>query len=321
MIFLPSSIHECISKRVTRNKSMTLDLFFTINFSIGILSSAIGLILCALTILTIIYNRVCHTVFNLLTCNTAVICATYFVFSLISSIYGLNENLAINQPACQLRAYAFVVCCTLLLYSHVTHAVSRLFFVVFYKYRSLLNWRTHWIMIIINWHLGILLPLVLLFFDDAYVYEPESRLCTCTTKKFSTSMYGIITAFIIPFNTVVIIYVNLICRSYRSTRRVHDITMGDLGVAPNMRREMRLVRNMCILLSIMLGGGVPYLCMVIWHAIASEPASHGLYILIINSIHICTSFMVGTLFALNEPVRKNAWNCCKRLLFCIPICG
>lgn len=282
---------------------MTLNIFFKINFSIGIISSLIGLIMCALTIFTIIYRRNCHTVSNLLTCNTAIIVALYLVFSLISSIYGLEEHLAFNQPACRFRAYAFVVCCTLLLYSHLTHAVSRLFFIVLYRHRHLLSWRTHRIMIIFNWHFGILFPLILFFIDDAYVYEQESRLCTCTTKKFSSSMYGIITAFVIPFNTVVIIYIQLICRARRSSRRVQPNRRTNTAVTPNMRREMRLVRNMCILLSIMLGGGIPYLCMTIWHATTSEPAPQSLYLSIINSIHICTALMMVALFCLNKQVR------------------
>ena len=272
-----------------------------------------GLLVCAITICIIIRTRNCHTTSNLLTCNTTLIVALYLIFSLISSIFGLKENFASNQPACRFRAYAFVVCCTLLLYSHVTHAVSRLFFIVFYKERNLLSWRTHWMMIVINWHLGILLPVVLFFIDGAYVYEPESRLCTCTTKKFFTSAYGIITAFVIPFSIVVIIYVQLVCRAYQSTRRVREISIGDLVGTPNLRREMKLVRNMCILLSIMLGGGIPYLCMVIWHATTSEPAPHSFYLLIVNSIHICTVLMMIALFTLNQQVKKNAWESCRKL--------
>ena len=292
---------------------MSMDLFYKLNFSVCIATSTIGLTICTITIFTIIMKRQCHTVSNLLTCNTSFIVGIYLIFSCISSIYGLEESRALVQPLCHFRAYAFVVGCTLLLYSHLTHAVSRLFFIRFFNRPSLLSWRTHWIMVVINWPLGLVLPLVPFFVEGAYIYEPESRLCTCTTKKTVTSIYGIVTSFIIPFNTMVIIYIKLVHHACRSSRRVQPSQTTSTVATPNMRREMRLVRNMCILLGIMLGGGIPYLCMVIWHAITSEPAPHSLYLLIINSIHICTALMMAALFMLNQQVKKNAWESGQKL--------
>ena len=165
-------------------------------------------------------------------------------------------------------------------------------------------------MIIINWHLGILISMVLFFIDGGYVYEEESRLCTCTTKKLSTSMYGIIATFIIPFNIVIIIYITLVHRAHQSTRRIRTndatISVSTSTIIPNMRREMKLIRNMSILLGVMLGGGIPYFCLVIWHAITEHSAPHALYSLIINSINICTALMMAALFILNKQIRTSA---------------
>jgi len=54
-----------------------------------------------------------HSIRNLLTCNT-------------SLALGLNEQSSREF----LDAYAFVVSCTVLLYSHAVHAISRLLFVI-----------------------------------------------------------------------------------------------------------------------------------------------------------------------------------------------
>ncbi|CAF0982761.1 unnamed protein product [Rotaria sp. Silwood1] len=128
-------------------------------------------------------------------------------------------------------------------------------------------------MITINWLLGIIIPATLLFIEGSYIYEEESRLCTCTTKKIWTAMYGIITAFVIPFNIVTIIYTTLVCRARRSTRRVRDTGSTVIAVStntniniPNIGREITLIRNMSILLSIILCGGTPYLFLVFWQA-------------------------------------------------------
>ncbi|CAF3948467.1 unnamed protein product [Rotaria sordida] len=299
---------------------MLTDLFFKINFSISIAASIIGLILSGITIYIISCKRECRTVNNLLTSNTSLICGVYLIFSLISSVYGLEKNWALTQPACQFRAYGFVVSCTLLLYSHLIHAISRLFFVVFYKHKYLLTWHTHWIMIIINWLLGILIPAILLFIEGSYVYEEESRLCTCTTKKIGTAMYGITTAFIIPFNIVTIIYTTLVCRARQSTRRIRvtqsTVTTVSTNInvnIPNIKREMILVRNMSILLSIILCGGTPYLILVLWQATTKYPPPESFYLLIINSISICTALMMFALFNLNKQAKKTTFECFRKL--------
>lgn len=206
----------------------------------------------------------------------------------------------------------FVVSCTSLPYSHSIHAVSRLFFVVFYKHKYLLTWHTHWILIIINWFLGILLPIEPFFIPGGYIYENESRLCTCTTKKVSTAMYGITTAFLIPFTIVTIIYTTLIYRAHRSTRRVR---VNRPSIISNIGREMTLIRNMSILLSILLCGGTPYLILVLWHMFVDENPPESFYLLIINSISICTTIMMLTLFNLNKDVKKKTCKFLKKLFY------
>jgi len=290
---------------------MLTDLFFKINFSISIIASIFGLILSIITIFTISFERQLHSVTNLLTCNTSLAVGLYLIFSLIASIYGLNEKWSLNQPACQFRAYIFVVSCTALLYSHSIHAISRLFFVIFHKYRYLLTWRIHWILVIISWVLGIFLPIEPFFFNNGYIYENESRLCTCTTKTTLTATYIIITAFIIPFNIVTIIYSLLICHAHKSTRRVRPI-QSNIIVPPNIGREIILIRNMTILLFILLGGGIPYLILVIWNGIKINNPPEYLYLLIINSITICTALMMLLLFTLNKDLKKKTYNFFKK---------
>jgi hypothetical protein len=74
-------------------------------------------------------------------------------------------------------------------------------------------------------------------------------------------MYGIIMTFIIPFNIVTIIYSTLICRARRI--RDNDLIVSTVLLTvnihiPNIRREMKLTRNM----SVLLCGGIPYLIFI-----------------------------------------------------------
>lgn len=164
---------------------------WTALYPIILIASIIELLFNTILIFVIDYERTCHTVFNLLSCNTALMFGLCLVSSLITSSYGLRADWADNQPACQFCAYASVGCCTLLLYSHVTHAVSRLSSVVFFHHQRLLSERAYWLLIVINWHLGLLLPLTPLFMHGDYVYEEECRLCTAMAKTLSTSVDGI----------------------------------------------------------------------------------------------------------------------------------
>ncbi|UJR08424.1 hypothetical protein I4U23_012694 [Adineta vaga] len=304
---------------------MLTDLFFKINFSISIVASIIGLIFGLPTILIILFKCKGHHITNLLTCNTSVNVALYLIFNFISSIYGLEEYWATQQVACKFRAYGFVVSCTLLLYSHSVHAINRLFAVVFYKHKYLLTYRSHQLMIVINWLLGLILPIGVYFIDDnGYIYEQESRLCTCSTKKSLSALYGIITAFVIPFHIVVVIYSKIICLSRQSARRIQPeqiatITKYLTGInpKPNYRREMKLIRNTSILFSILLGGGMPYLILVLWHMMNIGTPFPSLYLLTINSISICTAMMMIKLFYLSKEVKKITYDYVKKLYVCI----
>jgi hypothetical protein len=122
-------------------------------------------------------------------------------------------------------------------------------------------------------------------------------------------MYGIVTAFVIPFSIVAIIYSAIVCRARQSTRRVMPCVTTVSGNAnvhrSNMGREMVPIRNMSILLAILLGGGIPYLIVVLWHAIEDQHPPESFYLLTINSISICTALMIFALFSFNKQVKES----------------
>jgi hypothetical protein len=130
-------------------------------------------------------------------------------------------------------------------------------------------------------------------------------------------MYGIITTFIIPFNIVAIIYSTLVYRTHRSTRRVRASNSSVITnvYVPNIGREMILIRNMSILLSILLGGGTPYLILVLWQAIKNQHPPESFYLLIINSISVCTTLMMFALFNLNKEVKKKTYEYLKKTFY------
>ena len=84
---------------------MLPDFFFTINFSISIMMSLATVTVSFIMIVLYITQQRCHSITNLLTSNTSVFIALYSLGNLVSSVFGLRQDWAEDQPACIFRAY------------------------------------------------------------------------------------------------------------------------------------------------------------------------------------------------------------------------
>jgi hypothetical protein len=292
---------------------MLPDLFFTINYSLTIASSIVGLTLCFLIIVIVITHQECHNFTNVLTCNTCAAITFYFIFRITDSYYALHQDWQSNQPACVFRAYCTLALCTTLCYSYSIQAISRLFFAVLYKHRYLLTWRTHWILIIINWTVSSIIPIRPLFYQNGFGLEVESRSCVITPKIVSISMYVVSIVFLIPLNVVTIVYGLILHRARQSTRRIAVVRPDVILITaqpnvhlPNGKRELKLIQNMLVQSGLISLGGILYLILVIWNAAKQDSAPEPLYLLAVNCIVIFNGFMMIALFLMNKQVKKIA---------------
>ena len=284
---------------------MLSDMFYIVNFSFSILISIVGMIGSISIVAIFATHRPLRTVTNLLTCNTSMTILIYFINILISSIYGFHEDWALEQPMCVVRAYFILVSCTCLSYSYALQAMGRFFFTVLHKHKYLATYRVHSILIVLNWTIGIASPILPIFFEGALAYDKDARLCVPIVRKTSISAYCITTTFIIPLNIAGIVYGAIFYHARRSSRRVVAFVSDTMTPrVPNAKREMKLARNMLILLGTFGAGGIPYLVLVLWNAIGpknSPPES--LYLLSTNSISFCIALMMITLFHMNKQVK------------------
>ena len=290
---------------------MLPELYFTINFSIGIIASIIGIFLCVLTIVIVVINQQCRNVTNLLACNTCVAVIFYFIVAFITSIYGFREDWAFNAPFCSFRGYCFTAGVAVICYSYSIQAISRLFFVVFYKHRYLQTYRTHQIMIIINWLLGFILPIVPFFIDGSYGLEKESRGCVIKSEVFAGSFYVGITVSLTPLSVVTIVYGIILHRVRQSGRRVTAIVPnvnrgvpGNNVAAPNLKREAKIMHQMSAQSSIISCGGLPMFFLIIWYKTRQQLAPEPMYLLGFNLITIFVSLMTVAQFIMNAKVKN-----------------
>jgi len=224
----------------------------------------------------------------------------YSIIIIIASIIGFREDWAFNAPLCSLRAYCFNIAIATICYSKSIHAISRLFFAALYKHRYLLTWRVHWILIIFNWVIGIIVCIPPFFIDGGYAFEEESRSCVVTSKMYRLSLYMTIVSCIIPFTIIANVYILILFHAHRSTRRVRALQSNvspNFPKTPNVihqtKREMKIMKQMIIQTCTLLPGGPIFVLLIIWHATQNQPPPEPLYLLAFNLMTIAV-FMVTT---------------------------
>ena len=134
-----------------------------------------------------------------------------------------------------------------------------------------------------------------------------------TTKVFFTSIYSVIIAFIIPLNIVTIIYGIIFYHARQSTCRVigfisnmTTITITTDTSILNVKREMKLMKNMLILLSLLICGGMPYLILVLWHVTLERPLPESFYLLSTSLILIFIALKMIDLFCVCKQAKNSA---------------
>jgi len=287
--------------------------FYIISFSVSFFASFINILFGFIIITTVVINRKCRTVANMMMCNTAAATTIYASNQILIATYGIREDWFQNQPACGFRSYLHSGFCVTVCVSYAAQSISRLFFSIFHKHKYLRTWRIHWFLIIINYLIGILGPIPTIFIKNANVLELESRICVCTTKVFPSSMYIITIAFIVPFSIIIIIYSIIFYHARQSTRRVEASasdgrknTIIHNSFKPNLKREMKLMKNIWIVVNIFACGGSLYLILVVWHATRKQPPPEPLYLLAIVSMTVFAAAKMIALFLLNKEVKNVA---------------
>jgi hypothetical protein len=288
---------------------MLPELFYTVDFSLSVVVSTIGLIIGLIMIIIVANHRSSRTVANLAFFNTIVGITAYCICNIVSSIYGFHEDWAIQQPGCVLRAFCFLFIPASISYSYLIQAVSRIFFTVFFKYKYLTTYRVHWYLIALNWIIAILVSIVPFFFDGSFVYEKESHLCVLTSKNFLISIYAIVIAFVIPLNGSIIIYHIIFCHARRSSRRIAPSTSNTTAShVPSARREMKLARNMIMIETFYTAAGTPLLILILWQVVQPKnPPPESLYLLSFSSISLFGTLMMIMLFWMNKQVKDIAF--------------
>ena len=162
------------------------DLFF-----VG--SILLGMVFCLAFICISVGYRSCRSILSLLSANSCVAGLIFNGVQLSNALLlfrdDINLSHSLDNQYCAVRGYLMHVSGSLLYYSYCVQAVSRLFFVVFYKHTFLLTYHIHFVLIAIQWTLGLMLPVSMLT-SDHIQYQTETSQCFITLKNVSQTLYG-----------------------------------------------------------------------------------------------------------------------------------
>lgn len=217
-------------------------------------------------IITTNWRSECRSIANLLTCNS---CAAILFYAIVNSIqipFIFQDHLIqlqiTNTIFCQIRAFLITYATAAKAYSYLIQAISRFFIIFNHKRRFFLTFRFNWIMIIISWMVSGIIAGGMFISPLAYEYEPESHLCSHSTKNFLTSFLAIVIIFFVTTNTTVILY----GISFFYTLRYNRVNPNRTNML-NTKRNMKVFRKIFIFINILIIGGIPYLLLVILNCI------------------------------------------------------
>jgi len=252
--------------------------------TISSLSAIICTLACLIIIILTYITPSLHSPTNLLVSNTC--CCTLFnlIISTMNSFIFYTQTTSTNW-SCRIRGYLYYVSISLVIYSYIIQAISRLFWTVLYRYRYLLTMKCHIYLIISQIFLSFILPLSSIITTDI-VFRPF-KLCLVAMK------YKIHVLYLL---TIAILYTIIYYHIARSTANFQRTLHG-------AKRDSELARNILILLSIFVFGGIPIVIyIIVSNEIESVPTIFYLIVITVPSIAVAVEKTMT--IVLNKDIRK-----------------
>jgi hypothetical protein len=267
----------------------------------------ISTLICLTIIILTFITPILHSPTNLLVSNTCLCTLIFSIISIINTFFFYIESTS-SDWSCRIRGYLNYLSMYLVVYSYVIQAISRLFWTVLYKYRYLLTIKCHLYLIVFQIFLSFLFPLSTLI-NKNIIFRPF-KLCLVPIQYRIHSLYLLTIGYIIPIISIIMLYVIIYYRAANSS--------SNIGRSIHTRkRDIKLARNILILFSIFLFGGVPVtLYIILSGEMKSLPTGFYLFCVATPSIAV-TIEKIATLM-LNKEIRKTVK---RRWIVCCSCCG
>ena len=134
------------------------------------------------------------------------------------------------------------------------------------------------------------------------------------TLAFSTQWLLFVymgTAMGIPFLAIIIIYRYIV----RQTRRV-NVTLASTNLSLTGNRNIRVLKNVLTLVTILGTAGLPNLTLLIWVTVTPGKEPVELYLICVMTVSFCTNAQIIFIFMMNKNVRSVFWKYIPRICHC-----
>ncbi|CAF3122895.1 unnamed protein product [Rotaria socialis] len=207
-------------------------------------------IACGILILVGCMRRL-HTVTHLLICNTSISSIFYCVVQSVNYIFLLCIKWEINDVSCRWRGYFGYMAVVAVVYSYLTQAISRFFIsILSTRYPRITSFRTHFILILLQWFVVILIPLPAILTN--HIRHRPFSLCWVPKKFTSHVIYTIVAYYLIPALLIFAIHMYIyVCIKYPRCR-VFILTRRHRA-----KRDLQVLYNIMILFAIYTLGAIP----------------------------------------------------------------
>jgi hypothetical protein len=205
---------------------------------------------CGILLLIYLTKRL-HTIAHLLICNTCLSSIFYSIVQSINYIYLIFITWETSDILCRCRGYFGYMSIAAVVYSYFIQALSRYFFSIFHtNHRWMVSFKIHYILILIQWIVVIIVPLPALVTKDIY-YRP-TFLCWVPEKDLLHVIYTLFAYYLIPVTFIVGIYIKI----YRLVKHYEKTSLDSMRKI-KQHRNLEILRNILILTGIYTIGGIP----------------------------------------------------------------
>ena len=224
------------------------------NYSLIIPLSVIGILVafitsCIILILVIFIKRL-HTITHLLICNGCISSLFYCIEQYINYSFLSLIPWETSDISCRLRGYFGYMSVAAVIYSYLAQATSRLFIsILSTRYRWIASFKTHIILILIQWIIVFLVPLPAIITKDIKYYP--SALCWVPKNYTLHIVYTGLAYYLLPVALIFTIYAYIYYSIQHPRHRTFTITRS------HSNRDLVTLRNIVILLSIYTVGAIP----------------------------------------------------------------
>ena len=288
------------------NVSLVSLIDVTIVYGVFVLCAFISVFLSVFILTMILYVKALHHPANLLICNTCVASVLYVIITSIN-ISCYYTQIVLSDWSCRIQGYLIYVCLTMLAYSYLIQGISRLFFTVLSRYRSILNYKSHAGLILAQIIVSLVIPLPSLITTNIG-YRPLT-MCLIPVRHMMHVVYSFVSSYFVPLFTLVFVY-RLIHRRVKLSSRLVQNT------SRSTKRDLELTRNILILFMIFVLAGVPSIIYVAATVITGLDLL-AFYTFILGSTVMAIVIEKASLLLLNKDIRRETR---KRFYRFVPAC-